>query len=250
MASKLLTSVKVDRQPNVGTPYLQKEDVGGEGRMFAGLLSPGRYVKPSECTAASWVVTVPSGSVFLLAQADGLVRVELTAEETVTGDATDNDISLSLGVDANGGVKVLLRATADVPSGALALGVVNNNTFTVSSTLGKKNLKTQMYVVPIPAIDASASQFVVVGSSGNISKVSLVANGQPSATITATLKIATVSVTNGAPALLSTDVLGTVKTATPSAANAIAAGAAIEVSFNHNANTTAGTGCVLIEVTE
>lgn len=250
MASTTVTAVKIDRQVVQGAPYLQSEDIGAENRMLATLLSPGRYVKPSEIIAAAWLVTVPAGTLFYVAIPGGLVRVELEGAVSVLGDATDNKIGLVVGQKSNGQLGAVLLAQATLPAGALALGVVATSVFTDDSGLSKKNLKVQIYTIPIPALDATGSQFIVIPSSGLITRVSIVANGQPSATVTATLEILDVAVTGGAVTLLSTDVLGTVKAVTPSAANVIKAGQALEVSFNHNGNTTAGTASVQVEVTE
>lgn len=231
------------------SPYIDNEDLSAEQFLFGSLQAKGRYVGAA-ITAATWVVTVPAGSEFVVPTPDGATRVKLGSAVTITGDATNNKISLVVGLKGDGTYGALLVAdTAGVPGGLL-LGTVNISTWTDDGQLQKTSVNRRVYSVHVPSLTVDQSVYVAVANGGLVKKLSVVSPNQPTATVTFTGKIAAVAITGGAPTLASTDTAGTVKSVLPTAANIVAAGGAIEVAMGHGTNATAGTAVVTIEVDE
>ena len=116
---------------------------------------------------------------------------------------------------------------------------------TVSTGAGQ-NVKTKTFTTTITDISTAASYWVVPGVAGTITKISTVLYGAiTSADAIVTAEIATVAVTDSAITIAFTaSAAGDVDSSTPSAANVITAGQAIEIITDGGS-----TGTVRVDVT-
>lgn len=121
-------------------------------------------------------------------------------------------------------------ATAVAVAGNGVATVVADILGTLESSAGSPNEVEVSLNVDFADVSAASSQFVVSPIAGKIKRMDVVLQGAIDADTTFTSKIGGVAVTDGAATVESdASAAGTKASATPSAANAVAAGGAIEV---------------------
>lgn len=170
-----ITTMKTTVSPSRGTPYLRDLNTEAMNALLVDILPVGRIKAPSDISITDDVVTVPSGTVFLMSLGNQLVKVELTADVTVATTGTDT-VYLTLGQTAQGGFALSIGSAATQPAGTLALGSVRTGAFTVSPALDKATPK-KTYLRRTMDINDAATVYLLVPFACTVTKVSAVLPG-------------------------------------------------------------------------
>lgn len=238
-----ITTMKATVSPVAGNPYVR--DLGSESlnSFFVDILPAGRVKTPGAITAAAGVVTIPSGTVFLLALGNQLVKVELTGDVTVATVA-DDIVYLTLGQTAKGGFALSVGAAQAQPAGTLKLGTSDGaDAFTLSTALDKATPK-KTYLRRTMDINDAAVAYLLVPFACTVTKVSAVLPG--AVTGTSVVRLMNTSHDVGTSRLsLTAGAAGDVISATPSGQYAtFGAGSVLKIDCDG-----AATAALVVEIT-
>lgn len=247
----ITSSVDISFKGAQGDPYVKDIPALNVNELMRSIMGQGQYAGGVP-TISSGVVTIPAGAVFFVTAGRQLARVEFNSAVTITADATNDSVYMTVTEGVT--LTAELNVAASYPSTEhLKIGVTSGgpppSAIALDTNLQKIGPNKVIVDLFIPNVVTEKSYFVVAPCGGTITKISAVHDTAPDADIVLTAKIATVAVTNGVVTIDNADAAGLVHTASPTAANAIAQGAAIEIDMN-SANTNAGTCQVQIEITQ
>lgn len=225
-------SVKVTQQASIGGVKVYQRDLVGNqglGQFLKYMFGAGRYAGAT-ITISSEVMTIPVGSILLLDLPDQMVLVEVITAITQTVSASLTKCFAQGGYDSSGNVKVVVDAAAATPSGALELATrTGASTLTENTALTKYRAKTRKWIVYNNDIGGVVRYGGYCPFAGSIISI----KGAPGVTIDATTvvtgKINNVAITNGAVSHTNADAIGTVRSASPSAANVVKEGDYVEM---------------------
>lgn len=132
----ITSSVRVSGQPLglVADTYVRAGTAQDVGKFLKDMVPTGRVKRPSALTVDTGVVTVPSGTIYVIAVGDALYKLELT-EDVLSPTMTDGQkLYIQAGFLPAGTLSTLLLAGASTPTGALELGTytLSGDVFTES----------------------------------------------------------------------------------------------------------------------
>lgn len=225
-------SVKITQQASIaGKSVYQKDLVGnlGLGQFMKYFFGAGRYAG-AVITNVSELTTIPAGTILLLDLPDQMVFVEVMTAITQVWSASLTKLYAQAGYDSTGSVKLVVDAAAATPAGALELATrTGASTLTENTALTKYKPKTRVFTMMSTDIGGTLRQGAYCPFAGTITSI----KGANSVTIDATTlvtgKINNTAITNGVVTHTNTEVVGTVKSATPTALNVVKEGDYLEM---------------------